>query len=81
MEDGSQRFYTAKPVDISNALGAVIATLLEYSITNMSGENYKLYKTKEGNWYAIPEANKGADNAVLLSLKLAINSLENSGLL
>jgi len=77
LEDNRQFFYTSKPVEITNALGAVIAILKEYSISNTFGENYKLYKTKEGNWYDIAEANPIVDNSVLMSLKFSINSQEN----
>lgn len=77
LENKSRYFYTVKPVEITNALGAIIDTLMEYSISNMSTQNYKLYRTKEGNWYDVPEVNPTADNAVLMSLKLAINSKEN----
>jgi len=80
LEDNSQYFYSVRPVEITNALGAVIATLKEYSISNVSAQIYKLYKTKEGNWYDIPEANPAADNAILMSLKLTINSQENAAL-
>jgi len=61
-------FYSVKPVEIINALDAVIAILDEYSIPNMSGGNYTLYKTKEGNWDDIPETNKETNRTVLLAL-------------
>jgi hypothetical protein len=77
LEDNNQYFYSIKAVEITNALGAVKATLFEYSISNNNTQNYKLYKTKEGNWYDIPEANPTAENAIILSLKLAINYREN----
>lgn len=74
LQDGTQFFYTVKSIEFTNVLGATIAVLDEYSIRNSAGEIYKLYKTKEGNWYDVPEANIEAEKAVLLSLKLAINS-------
>ncbi len=74
-------FYTVNPVEIVNALGIIIATCTEYSITNFSNENYKLHKTKEGNWYDLPEENKSADKAIIMSLKLALNSKDNKELL
>ncbi len=74
LEDNSKFFYTIKSVEIANALGAVIAILEEYSITNINGENYKLYKTKEGNWYDISETIPIENNAVLRALKLAIDN-------
>ena len=76
LEDKGQYFYSIKPVEIRNSLGAVMATLFEYSISNNTSQNYKLYKTKEGNWYDIPEANPTSEKALLMSLKLAINSQE-----
>lgn len=69
-------FYTINPVQITNVLGNSVTVLLEYSITDVNGKSHKLYKTKEGNWYDIPEANLAVDNTVLMSLKLAINSQE-----
>ena len=73
LEDNSQYFYTVRPFEITNALGAVIAVLDEYSITNINGEIYKLYKTKEGNWYDISETIPVENNAFLRALKLAID--------
>ncbi len=72
----TEYFYTINPVEIANSLGVVIATLIEYSISEVNGENYKLHKTKEGNWYDLPDANKTADAATILSLKFAINLKE-----
>lgn len=76
LEGMGQYFYSIKPFEITNAIGAVIATLAEYSISNSMDQNYKLYRTKEGNWYDIPDVNPVSENAVLLALKLAINSRE-----
>jgi len=78
LEDKSQYFYSIKSVEICNSLGAVMATLLEYYISNHTSQTYKLYKTKEGNWYEIPDANPTSEKALLMSLKLAINSQEKS---
>jgi len=74
LSDNSRFSYSVKQVQITNILGAAVAVLDEYFITNSAGENYKLYKTKEGNWYDVPEANKGIDKGVLLRLKLGIDS-------
>ncbi len=75
LNDKSKFSYTKKQVEITNVLGAAVAVLDEYFITNSAGENYKLYKTKEGNWYDVPEANKGVDKGVLLGLKLGIDGV------
>jgi hypothetical protein len=73
LADNSRFSYTIKQVEITNILGAAVAVLDEYFITDSAGETYKLYKTKEGNWYDLPEANKGVDNSVLMALKLGID--------
>lgn len=75
LADSSRFAYTIKQVEIVNSLGAVVAVLDEYFITNSAGENYKLYKTKEGNWYDVPEVNKGVDKGVILELKLGIDNM------
>lgn len=74
LEDNSRFSYTIKQVEITNVLGAAVAVLDEYNITNTEGEKYKLYKTKEGSWYDMPEANNGVDKSVLLRLKLRIDN-------
>ena len=72
--DGTQFLYTIKQVEITNILGAAVAVLDEYSITNSAGVNYKLYKTMDGNWYDLPEANTGIAKSILLALKLKIDN-------
>lgn len=72
--DNSRFSYTIKQVEVRNILGAAVAVLDEYFITNPTGENYKLYKTKEGNWYDVPEANTGVAKNILLALKLKIDT-------
>ena len=74
--DGQRYLYTINPVQITNVLGNSITQLQEYSITDLNGKNHKLYKTKEGNWYDLPEANFTVDNTASMSLKSAINSQE-----
>lgn len=78
LEDNRQYYYSIKPVEICNSLGVVMATLLESSISNNNSQNYKLYKTKEGNWYDIPVTNPASEKALLMSLKLAINSQQKA---
>ena len=75
-KDNHQYFYTVASVEIANALNTAIITLQEYSITDLNGENYKLYRTTEGNWYDIPSANSSVNSLRLMSFKLAINSQE-----
>jgi hypothetical protein len=75
LDDKSRFSYTIKQVEITNILGTAVAVLDEYFITNSAGENYKLYKTKEGNWYDVAEVNIGVDKGVLLRFKLGIDNL------
>ena len=72
-----QYFYTVNPFEVANALGTAVATLQEYSISNINGENYKIYKTKEGNWYDLAEVNSNRYNLLLISLKSAIDLQES----
>lgn len=67
LADNSRFSYTVKQVEITNTLGAAVAVLDEYFITNYAGKNYKLYKTKEGNWYDVAEANTGVAKNILLA--------------
>ncbi len=78
LEDGKEYFYAVNPFEMTNVLGAAVATLQEYSISGINGENYKIYKTKEGNWYDIAEVNSGRLNLVLISLKSAIDLKESN---
>lgn len=73
--DNSRFTYTIKQVEITNILGAAVAVLDEYFITDSAGEKYKLYLTKESNWYDMEDANPDADNSRLLQIKKAINSI------
>lgn len=75
LNDNSRFTYTIKQVEITNILGAAVAILDEYLITNSAGENYKLHKTKEGNWYDVPGTNIGIAKSILLKLKLGIDNL------
>lgn len=75
--DNSCFSYIIQQVEITNTLGAAVAVLDEYFITNSAGETYKLHKTYEGNWYDVAGANKGVDKGVLLGLKLGIDGIRN----
>ncbi len=80
VENGDKYNYSVKPFDLTNSLGNGIALLQQYSFsiagsTNDSTE-YKLYKTKEGNWYDLDPAGAYADSAVVRMLKSAIDKKE-----
>jgi hypothetical protein len=80
LEDKTHFYYTTHPYDLKNALGAVIAVLQEYNFTKKEDHNpftCKLYKTKEGNWYDIEEA-EIAEKKIIRMLKSAIDIKENN---
>jgi hypothetical protein len=67
---------------LTNALGNIIAVLQEYIFAKREDTNepfcYKLYKTKEGNWYDITAEKTTENNALLRALKLAVDAKENN---
>lgn len=81
-QDNELYSYSVSPYEMTNALGHVIAILQEYSFTKMEGNTelspYKLYKTKEGNWYEINSPALSRENNILRKLKTAIDMIENS---
>lgn len=77
-----QRFqFEIFPFEMKNSLGKVVAILQEYIITRYDSgfgpSTYKLYKTKEGNWYEIESENVNPDK-IIRDLKYAINSIEDN---
>ena len=85
LKDNSEFFYTIKPVELTNALGNIIAVLQEYNFAKKDDNNgqfsCKLYKTKEGNWYDIAETNFFIEKTILRMLKSAIDAKENNTIL
>lgn len=80
--DNNQRFhYTVHPFEMKNSLGKVVALLQEYEIISSpvvpDQSFYKLYKTREGNWYEIESENSKPDK-IIRELKSAINSVESA---
>jgi hypothetical protein len=77
--DNKQRFhFEIYPFLMKNSLGKEIALLQEYDIRTCDegvGQGYKLYRTKEGNWYEIDSENSKPDK-IIRELKSAINSIE-----
>ncbi|MEO5908474.1 MAG: hypothetical protein ABIR50_07770 [Ginsengibacter sp.] len=78
--DNHQSFhYTIHPFELKNSLGKIIALLQEYEIISsnsiLESSSYKLYKTKEGNWYEIESEN--SPDKIIRELKSAINSIES----
>lgn len=79
LEDGTCFFYTTNPYEMKNALETVVAVLEEYSFTKKdSVGTYKLYRTKEGNWYDLTSSENKDDYRILRSLKAAFDSMQNA---
>ena len=82
LEDNCQYFYTMRPFELKNVLGNIIAVLREFIFMKIEGESehscYKLYKTKDGNWYDIEELKYAGENNKLRSLKAAIDLKETA---
>lgn len=80
LEDGSIFYYTVQPFEISNFLGHEVAVLQQYSMTKKdSTETYNLYRTKDGNWYDIDNANPEGSSVILRQLKTALLNKEHAG--
>lgn len=74
LDDGVKYQYVISQVEVQNALGAVVAVLDQWIITDEAGNLYKLYQTKEGNWYDLDAERNTIQQAVLQRLKRAIDS-------
>lgn len=80
LDDNKRFHYSISPFEMKNSLGKVIATLSEYIFTSSNRSDvtsYKLYKTKEGNWYEI-ESESIKSYTISRELKSAIDSIKTS---
>jgi len=84
LEDNTEYLYSVNPFGLNNALGKTVAILEEYIFTkNEEAADqpvFKLYKTKEGNWYDLNEINTYNEPRILRQLKTAIDLIENGSL-
>ena len=77
LEDSGHYYYAIRPFEMKNVLGAVVAVLNEYLFTNsQTSETYKLYRTKEGNWYEISNSIPVENIPILRELKTVMNTME-----
>ncbi|MBR2647886.1 MAG: hypothetical protein ACRCSM_02735 [Sediminibacterium sp.] len=77
LDNGNCYLYTIQPYEMKNVLGAVVALLDEYSFTKKgTSETFKLYRTKEGNWYNLGENTDTAQTQLFLEIKTAISIYE-----
>lgn len=78
LEDNTSFFYMISPFELKNALGSTVAILQEYSFTknpeSTDQPSYKLYKTREGNWYDIHDLKSSVDYTILRRLKAAMDN-------
>ncbi len=77
LDNGNCYLYTIQPYQMKNVLGAEVALLNEYSFTRKStSETFKLYRTKEGNWYNLDENTDTTQTQLFLEIKTAISVYE-----
>ena len=78
LKDGRTFEFFTSFVNIKNPLGAVRATLKEYTISETASEEksvYKLYKTNDGYWYDHPSAER-PNPLLIMVLKAALDEQE-----
>jgi hypothetical protein len=84
LKDGRTFEFFTSFVNIKNPLGAIRATLKEYTLSETSSEEektiYKLYKTKDGYWYDHPSAER-PNPLLIMVLKAALDEMEKKELL
>lgn len=77
LDNGDCYLYTIQPYEMKNVLGTVVALLDEYSFTKKgTSEAFKLYRTKEGNWYEINQPEPLQESARVSALKFAVSKQE-----
>lgn len=78
LSDNSSYSYSLAPYEMKNTLGHVVAILEEFTFIRKGliydPEIYKLYRTREGNWYEPNTANPLRDMALLRKLKSALEN-------
>jgi hypothetical protein len=82
LEDQSSYYYSIQPFELKNMLGNIAAILQEYNFTKKNDINnticIKLYKTKDGNWYDLVDAQNTGEKNTVRMLKSAIELVENN---
>lgn len=80
LEDGTEFLFTIQPYEVRNMLGQELTILDEYLFTKKdSTETLKLYRTRDGNWYDLEDANPAGSASVLRQLKKVLLNLEHAG--
>jgi hypothetical protein len=82
LEDNTTYCYIIKPYELKNPLGNIVAVLKEYTFTKKEHNGgaciFKLYKTKEENWYDLEENNSAPGKVLSMMLKGSINEKEKN---
>jgi hypothetical protein len=82
LEDNTTYSYIIKPYELKNPLGNIVAVLKEYRFTkiddNGGAYTFKLYKTKEENWYDLEENNSAPEKVLCMMLKGSIIEKEKN---
>ena len=82
LEDNSEFYYTIKTLDLTNALGNIIAVLKKYNFTRKDDNTAqffcKLFTTNKGNYYDFEAVKLFNENGILRKLKPAIDAIEKT---
>lgn len=77
LPDENKFRYFTKPYEFKNVLGHTVATFKEYCVTNSDSQiSFRLYKTKDGNWYDVTELKTPHEKNLIRTLKSAIDAIE-----
>lgn len=84
LEDNTTFCYIIKPYELKNPLGNIVAVLQEYRFTKKDDNDgactFKLYKTKEENWYDLEENSSAPGKVLSMMLKAGINEKEKNNI-
>ncbi len=79
LEDGTEFLFTIQPYEVRNMLGQELTILDEYLFTKKdSTETFKFYRTRDGNWYDLEDANPAGSATILRQLKKDLLNLEHA---
>ena len=83
VQNGNRYVYAIAFINAENPLGIVKATLKEYTLYKIAETELligKLYKTKEGNWYDMPD-NTPINPLLRTMIKMAIDESEKANMI
>ncbi|HTL08614.1 MAG TPA: hypothetical protein VL307_10170 [Chitinophagaceae bacterium] len=76
IQQDQQYLYKVKEVIMSNLLGNGIVAAYQYKVRDAQGNQFTLYKIKDGNWYDVANENSHACSSLLSRIKWSIDVKE-----